>query len=192
MSIDWDKWTAIGTLLLACVTGGLAFVTTLATKEGRKEFQKNQEMAERHHRDGKRPIVVLVPFKGHESKLGPGFLRIEGSYSRGIALQEAPLELQSSVCNIGSGPAINITIDLRFPTEDIISQTRHLKPLGNMSDNNLSKISFKCELNPPITSTNLQAKLNSRWEIEIKYEDIYGFPHKTIHKYDGKTLQATL
>lgn len=189
MTIDWGEWTAIGTLALAAVTFLLAVTTVIATIVNNRQFDRSRRDSERHHQEGSRPVVVLVPKredKADQSDIGNGFIHVMNNQQMSSSPQEANLSVRGYLCNIGAGPALNICLTL-LPASDLFTKEMNItvRPLGNVNESNHTSLSFTGILREEQVATQkIQGAINEGWHVIIEYEDVFENCYRTIHTSD--------
>ena len=170
--------TALGTLILAAVTGAMAWSTS---KMARKTADL-ADQADRHHRDNLMPVCeVCVPPNKPRAVLAwcedpqshpPSFFEIR------IPSNESQDAVK--IQNIGLGPALNVKVVLclhKFPGTSFVAFADDLRP-GTASQA------------PRIYAPRLEGISDSSWTeyiqqpledytIYIEYTDVFGAPYHT-------------
>lgn len=168
MSWDWSAISAIATAVSALVTAGMAFMTWRVIRQNTS-----------HHQDDFRPVCVLVPEHG-----------VDPGYSRSDILKHGPKDqwhgvyaIHAALQNVGSGPALHITLEIRFGGIDGWGVRWALSPLakegvyGGCGHPLLIPVTFGDRFN----ATDFQTAPNSAWEIFIEYQDCFGNVFHTRH-----------
>lgn len=159
--IFWSALTAVGTVGMAVATWWVIRQNTL------------------HHQNGFRPVCVLVPEHG-----------VDPGYSRSDILKHSPKDqwhgvyaIHAALKNVGVGPALNITLEIRFGGFDGYGVRWALSPLakegvyGDCDHPLLIPVTFGDRFN----ATDFQTAPNSVWEIFIEYQDCFENVFHTRH-----------
>jgi len=135
---DWDEITAIGTAIaagftavMAIVTAVMAWYTRKAIKEGQTQRQETnvhfaltRDQDKQHHEDSFRPLLVLTPSRPEDA-----FDRnaiVETTYAPSVPA----VFVNCTLCNIGSGSALNVNLTVRSERRTGFGPTRELAPIA--------------------------------------------------------------
>lgn len=193
-SIDWDAFTAIGTLILAALTATMAWYTArmasltrqaiLDEQEGRREsndhFEKTREQDKQHHQDSFRPLLVLTP-----SDSADAFIRkhiVETTHSPSIPV----VFVNCSLSNIGAGPALNVRLSVRSDKKKGFGSSRELAPIatnGEFTDGE-KRIEIPVIYNSSFNDQDFNNLPNGLWLLVLEYQDVFGNMFHTIHSKD--------
>lgn len=171
--LDWNAWTAIGTV-------SMAVTTVIVILQGRRQRKDD----ERRHQDGFRPLCILTPYDG----VDPWHRR---DTLLSIAEQQSPnqefgmVEVKCELRNIGAGPALNLGIIFRFLDMDgystavwELSALRAGEFRGSKDDSLRIPIQFGARFN----RTDFSQVPGKLWEIVIVYEDIFQNHFYSVHQ----------
>ena len=188
---DWDEITAIGTAIasgftavLAFVTAAMAWYTRKAIKVGQAQraeanvhFALTRDQDKQHHENSFRPLLVLTPSKP------------EDAFNRQaiVAITHAPRLLavivNCALCNIGSGPALNIHLSVRSDGRTDFGPKRELAPVAasdKFTDGDDQIIMLVIDT-PSFNRADLENLPNGLWLLVLEYEDVFGNTFHTIH-----------
>lgn len=154
----WEALTAVGTVAMAVTTWWVI-------------RQNKQE-----HQDAFRPICVLVPDEGQDAV---------GRRNIVTCQEEAndPTKrylVQCSVKNIGSGPALNLRLIVRFPMSPGAEPFAELSALGS-KERLTSPIKVPVFLHERFNISDYQQAPGLVWELWLVYEDVFGNVFHTRH-----------
>ncbi|MGH8511193.1 MAG: hypothetical protein ACREU8_07365 [Gammaproteobacteria bacterium] len=135
----------------------------------------------RHHKDSFMPICVLVP----EGGIDPF------SRSERLKVREPPsndpghglFAIHCALKNVGAGPALNVTLEIRCMGIKGYGVTRELSPLakdearGCKDDPILIPVVFREDFN----RTDFAMAQGPLWEIFLEYQDVFGRVFHTRH-----------
>lgn len=168
----WDCLTAVGTIAMAVTT----FVVVLQGRRQRKDDQQR-------HQDTFRPVCVLSPYDGVDPQYQRNTL-VTATGPDSSRPDFGTIEIRCAVKNIGSGPALNLRIMLRF--HDLGGYTTdpsELSPLaaGEFRGTEEAPLRIALHIHAPLQSHTF-AELPSRpWDLILVYEDVFGSVFHTIH-----------
>jgi hypothetical protein len=157
----WDAFTAIGTVAMAVTTG-------LVIRRSKQE-----------HRDTFRPICMLVPDEGLDAISRRGIVKC---YEEPNNPAKAYL-VQCSVKNIGSGPALNLRIVVRFSTSSGAEPSAELSALGS-KEHLASPVKVSVFLSDQFNRMDYEVAPGEVWELLLIYEDVFGNVFHTRHTKD--------
>jgi hypothetical protein len=203
-SINWEAFEAIATGLAALFTGfaagftaWMAWLTRKVLLDGqaaRKEsndhyqatrtqdnehFEQTREQDREHHQDSFRPLLVLNQSDENDAQSRRNILRAAGGHKGRIFIQ-------TSVQNIGVGPALNVRLRVRPPylcaeepfcDIDPVEARALFRPAGGSFQINAADTSNLTDQEVIDLSTRL-------WSLILEYEDVFGNTFHTIHARD--------
>ena len=170
--LDWDAWTAVGTMSMAIAT----FVVVLQGRRHRKDDAQR-------HQDSSRPICILTPYDGVDPRhRRDTLLAISGQPpSQGFGI----VEIRCALRNIGSGPAVNVGIMFRFfNMNGYATDTWELSPLrpGESRGDEDQPLRIPIQFGQRFNQTAFSQVVGKLWEIVVVYEDIFGNPFYSAHQ----------
>lgn len=200
-SIDWNATiTTIATVFLAGLTAALAWYTArmakytakmaslthqtildgqTARRESNDHFEKTRTQDREHHQDSFRPLLVLTPSTATDERTRRSIVQVANRLA-------APICVESSIENIGVGPALLIRMHVRPPYPCNEMPFCDLEPIK--ANGSLKPSGGNFQINAAGTSTlsgqqtrDLPAEL---WSLVLEYQDVFGNTFHTIHSKD--------
>ena len=154
----WDAFTAIGTVAMAVTTGIIIF--------------QNR----RQHQDSFRPLCVLVPDKGTDAVARRAIVQHHEEANNPTNY----LEVLCSVKNIGTGPAVKLTLIFRSLINPIARPEVELPPIG-ANDSFPKPLRIPVFFHDRFNQSDYQLLPGDGWELWLIYEDVFGRTFHTRH-----------
>lgn len=178
----WSFATAAGTLALAGATYAII-------RQGKQQRQD----AERQHRDRLKPVCVLVPIGGVDplNRRGELLERRDPSPdnpSFGI------LAIHCVLQNVGTGPALNLRIKLRFlDMHGWTTEPWELSPLGagEIRGGENAPLLIPIRIHDGFNVTDFAQVTGKPWEIWLEYQDVFGKRFQSIHSKSPVDMNPT-
>jgi hypothetical protein len=180
----WDAVTAIGTALAAVFTAVMAWFTRKAITEGQQQrqeasdhFAKTREQDKQHHQDTFRPLLVLMPSSIANTLDRQDLMSCYHQGNLGVAT------IKCVVKNIGTGPAVNIRMDVRPDRRIDYGPSREFVPLAanEVISDAPGQIEIPVRLGPVFNEADLRDLPNGSWVLALEYEDVFGNTFYTLH-----------
>lgn len=193
-------WLAVFTAISSIATASMAWYTRTIIKNNDKIIKQNEQ----HHMDSSRPILAIVTDKNIEQyDERPIISTVEqGAGNEPIISNNfAKYNVNGTLRNIGVGPALNITLLIRFENSSRKEICFDFPPLESASQHPIGIIDFHT---PSFDSDFLsdddnrfklseyQSAPGQGWEIYISYADIYGNQFYTRHPKNPQERWTTL
>jgi hypothetical protein len=170
----WGFLTAVGTI-------GMAAATYAIIRQGKQE----RADVERHHRDRFRPVCVLLPYDGVD--------RRERRHELVEIVTPPPqpssfgvVAVKCVLRNIGTGPALRPRVSFRFLDIGGHTTTPHeIPPLaaGEARGGEDAPLLLPVWVydGAPFNQSSFAAIPNTRWEIRLEHEDVFGQRFCAVH-----------
>lgn len=165
----------------AVATTGLALATTWMAWKTAKLTQQE----ERHHQDGAMPICLLDEATGSRADTVQFYESDNGGHPVLGYLVYGPLR------NIGTGPALDLRLTLRFEAPSRHQEAVDLDPLGagaarwvNASVRHIAFIPIWPT--PDFNAANIRGSAGAWAEVVLEYKDIFGTSFCTTHPRDPR------
>lgn len=178
--MNWDALTAVGTVAAAVMSALMAVITGLSVLVGKKEFRESRDQSEQHHQDSLRPVLTLMPWDGVDPV----------DRSELLCKVRVPANDRSCVfairCilrNVGTGPALNIRLTLRFMDVQGYGISRELAPLqaGESRGGIQKQIQLQFWPSDEFNETDIKLALGTSWALILEYQDVFGNAFHAIH-----------
>lgn len=189
--MDSETISAYGTAAAAVATSIVAWLTHKALRHGQKQqaeatkhFTDTQEIAERHHQDSFRPVVVLTPSNPMDTLIRNNLVSSDPNAEK--------IKLECAARNIGCGAALNIMLSVRSEGRTGFGASRALSPMsaGDTLKNRNGHILIDVQLNDQFNTQDLINLTHGHWVVAIEYEDIFGNHFHTLHHKNPALLWA--
>jgi len=168
----WSSATAAGTLALAGATYAII-----------RQGQQQRQDAERQHRDRLKPVCVLVPAGGVDPLNRRGEL-VEKRDPSPDNPAFGTLAIHCALQNVGTGPALNLRIKLRFlDMNGWVTEPWELSPLGagEIRGGESVPLLMPIRLHDGFNVTDFAQVTGKPWEIWLEYQDVFGKRFQSIH-----------
>jgi hypothetical protein len=170
--LNWNAWTAIGTVLMAVAT----FIVILQGRQHRKDDA-------RRHQDSFKPICLLTPYDGVDPRHRRDTLLAiaEPQPNPGFGF----VEIRCALRNIGSGPALNVGIMFRFiDMNGYTTQTWELSPLrpGESRGSEAEPLHIPIQFGKHFHQIDFSQVVGKLWEIVVVYQDMFGNQFYSVHE----------
>jgi hypothetical protein len=194
------------TVLLAFFTAASVIFTACMAWFTRDLAKKNDELIqqnEKHHMDSYRPILIIeTPANVELYNQRPIVSVIKDPHLNNSPISNnlAKYHLDGNIKNIGTGPALDISLLIRFEHSTTKELVADFPPLKNDALQSLGDVSF---YTPSMDSDFLQSDNKFKpeeyhsapgesWIIYITYKDIYDNKFYTIHPKSPQERWTTL
>lgn len=178
--MNWNAVIAVCTAIAAIFTAVMAWFTRQSIVESQKQHRDARQQSEQHHQDSLRPVLVLAPRAGIDQLDRSNLL-----WSVPVKLQETirTFETPCVLRNIGTGPALNARLTLRFMGIDGYGIARDVAPLraGGETDGSERHLKVQFRLCDGFNDADFQLACGMGWELLLEYEDVFGNHFHTIH-----------
>ncbi|MGB8479885.1 MAG: hypothetical protein WCE63_13805 [Acidobacteriaceae bacterium] len=154
----WDAFTAVGTV-------AMAFATWWVIRQNKRQ-----------HQDAFRPICVLVPDDGQDAVARRGVVNCHTEPDNPYPF----FLVKGSVKNIGCGPALRLTLTIRFLHNPVGRPQAELSPLGP-KDCIASPIKVQAFFQNGFQQVDYEQAPGDVWELWLTYQDVFGNVFHTRH-----------
>lgn len=171
----------------AVATAGLALATTWMAWKTAKLTQQE----ERHHQDGAMPICLLDEVSGNRTDTVKFNEWDNGGHPDFAYLVYGPLR------NIGTGPALDLRLTLRFEAPSRHQEAVDLDPLGAGDVRGVCSefgppriVIIPIRATPDFNEANIRGSVGAWSEVVLEYKDIFGTSFCTTHPRDPQQQWA--
>jgi len=175
-ALSWEALTAIGTFAMAVGTLAMVITTVIVI------FQNK-----RHHQDTFKPACVLVLNGGVDRNTRGNALQLQ----RNFTAPDICFFVQCSMKNVGTGPALNLRLGVRFPDKAGYLIWSELPPLG-ANRRSKSPLMIPVVFGGKFNETDYKQAPGGLWELWLFYEDVFGNVFHTKHAKDPHQPWAVL
>lgn len=157
-TVVWDAFTAIGTMAMACTTYWI--------------IRQNRA----HHQDAFRPICIFVPDNGTDAVARRDMVQHLEEPNNPTKY----LKVLCSVRNVGTGPAVKLTLAFRSLINPVVRPEVELPPIG-ANDSLPGPLRIPIFFHDKFNQADYQLLPGDGWELWLIYEDVFGRTFHTRH-----------
>lgn len=172
--MNWISIESTASAASAIATGFMAWMTYKAIAESRRQYRSQF-----------RPILVIAPFEGVDLMRREDFLVIHPSSQNG---EDHSYAVNGILKNIGSGPALNIRMHVRFQDIEGYGDVAEFAPVGAGGNygSRENPLRIPVHLRGQFNDVDFQISPGLKWKIILEYQDVFGRMFHTIHGKDSR------